>query len=140
MSEFPVFRYSKVIREGHLDTFGHVNNAVYLQLFEEARWEASTQNGYGLKEIVAAGAGPTILELKLKFFKEIRLRDNIVIESQLLSYPTKVGVMRQQIKNSKGDLCCEMEMTFGLFDTRERKLIEPTPAWKKAVCLEPSPT
>ena len=33
-----MFSYKVKIRESHLDTLGHVNNAVYLVLFEEARW------------------------------------------------------------------------------------------------------
>lgn len=45
------FYYELTIKEHHLDTFGHVNNAVYLELFEEARWEFISENGYGLKKI-----------------------------------------------------------------------------------------
>ena len=43
--------YPLLIVERHLDTFGHVNNATYLELFEEARWDWLQQNGYGLDEI-----------------------------------------------------------------------------------------
>ena len=32
-----IYEYDKTILEQHLDTFGHVNNAVYLSLYEEAR-------------------------------------------------------------------------------------------------------
>jgi len=31
----PIYEYQKEILEQHLDTFGHVNNAVYLSLYEE---------------------------------------------------------------------------------------------------------
>ncbi len=60
------FYYEVIIKEQHLDTFGHVNNAVYMQLFEEARWEFITENGYGLKEIQLLKKGPVILYLILK--------------------------------------------------------------------------
>ncbi len=46
--------YQLLIHEGHLDSFGHVNNATYLNLFEEARWDWITARGYGLKEMGAA--------------------------------------------------------------------------------------
>ena len=46
-----VFTYPVTIKEVYLDTFGHMNNAMYLTLFEEARWEFITQRGFGLKTI-----------------------------------------------------------------------------------------
>ena len=39
--------YPMTILEHHLDTFGHVNNAMYLQLFETARWQWITDGGDG---------------------------------------------------------------------------------------------
>ena len=63
-----------------------MNNATYLTLLEEARWELVTKNGYGMKKIQETGLGPTILELKLSFFKELRLRDEIIIETNMVSY------------------------------------------------------
>ena len=50
-SPHATFVYETLIRESHLDTFGHVNNATYLQLYEEARWELITRNGYGLAKV-----------------------------------------------------------------------------------------
>ena len=43
-----IFVYYLIIRESHLDTFGHLNNATYLQLFEEARWDYITNRGFGV--------------------------------------------------------------------------------------------
>ncbi len=52
-----VFEQATVIREQHLDTFGHVNNARYLELFEQARWDFITDNGFGLEQVKASGTG-----------------------------------------------------------------------------------
>jgi acyl-CoA thioester hydrolase len=128
--------YEIVIREGHLDTFGHVNNATYLQIFEEARWELITKNGFGMDKIRETGLGPTILELNLKFIKELRLRQKVRVESYMESYEKKVGMLVQEIKNESGELCTSMRMTFGLFDTRQRKLVLPTPEWSQAIGLK----
>lgn len=62
--ETPV--YEVVIRESHLDTFGHVNNATYLTLFEEARWDIVRSRGFGLDDIKRTGLGPTLLEVNVK--------------------------------------------------------------------------
>ncbi len=133
------FRYPVIIREGHLDTFGHVNNAVYFELLEEARWEFTSMHGYGLKDVLKTGIGPTILEWNVKFRREIRLRERIIIESQLLTYDKKIGTLKQVMLNEKEELCCEAIMTFGLFDTKERKLILPTPEWLYAIGAGPKP-
>ena len=130
---FESFRYPLIIREAHLDTFGHVNNATYLQILEEARWEFITSRGFGLRDIKKTGMGPIVLEWNMRFIKEIRLREKITIESQTLRYDKKIGILRQDIFNEKNELCFQGKMTFGLFDTQERKLILPTPEWLKAI-------
>ena len=58
-----MFRHKTKIelRFADIDAFGHVNNAVYLTLFEEARWEFVTNRGYGLKQIQEKQQGPVIL-------------------------------------------------------------------------------
>lgn len=133
MTNFKTFRYQVLIREHHLDTFNHVNNATYLSLLEEARWEFISVHGFGLETIHELGVGPIVLECHIKFLKELRLRQSIVIESQMMSYEKKVGVMRQDILNKKGELCSRAELTFGFFDMKTRKLILPSIQWLEAI-------
>lgn len=136
MSDFKIFKYSILILEHHLDTFGHVNNATYLQLLEEARWDFLHAHGLDLKTIQKSNIGPVVLECHIKFLKELMLRENIVIESQILSYEKKIGVIRQIIINDKGSICTEAKLIFGFFDMTERKLITPTPPILRAIGIE----
>lgn len=130
-----VHYYPVLIKEGHLDTFGHVNNAVYLALLEEARWDLLTQNNYGLDKIVATQIGPTILEIKINFLKELKLRDEVIIETQVTSYKKKIGIVQHTIK--RGDeICCTAELVMALFDLKQRKLIAPTPDWLKGLGID----
>ena len=92
-----LFAYPLIVREHHLDTFGHVNNAVYLQIFEEARWEMVNRAGYGLAKIKETGKGPTILEIKLLFSRELVLRDSVTIHTQMVSYEGKICMLKQWI-------------------------------------------
>jgi len=126
------YAYPLFIKENHLDTFGHVNNATYLAILEEARWDLLTQNGFGLNKIIESGLGPTILEIKIQFLKELRLREEVIIETKLLSYENKIGIIEQRIK--RGDEVCTMaEIKIALMDIKARKLILPTPEWMRAV-------
>jgi len=128
-----IHEYPLLIVERHLDTFGHVNNATYLELFEEARWDWIQQNGYGLNEIRQRGQGPTILEIQLKFKREVKNRQHVVIQSLVDSYEGKVGKMTQSMLDASGELYCEAKMVFGLFDLGARRLVLPTPEWLTAV-------
>ena len=125
--------YPLLIRESHLDTFGHVNNATYLQIFEEARWDLISANGYGLKDIQKMKKGPVILEVNIKFLSEIKLRENVRITTEMLEYKGKISKLRQQILKEDGTLACEAIFVVALFDLQTRKLIAPTDEWKKAV-------
>jgi acyl-CoA thioester hydrolase len=124
-----------VISEAHLDSFGHMNNARYLELFEQARWDLITERGFGIDTVRRTATGPTILEIGVKFQRELGPRESVVIRSDLLSYERKIGKLRQQMIKADGSLACEAIFTFGLFDLAERRLIEPTPAWAYAVGL-----
>ena len=126
------FYYPLSIKESYLDTFGHVNNAVYLTLFEEARWALLNQSGFGIAKFQETGLGPTILEIKLTFLKELRLHDAIVIETHLVSYEKKIGRLFQRMLRGE-EVCCTAEIMIGLFDLRHRKLVLPTPEWLQAI-------
>ncbi|MBC7754175.1 MAG: acyl-CoA thioesterase [Moraxellaceae bacterium] len=125
--------YELVIKEHHLDTFGHVNNAVYLQLFEEARWEFITSRGYGLKEVVKFQKGPVILEANIKFLKELKLRETVKITFETLPPKGRIIQIKQQMIKSNGDVSSELIVTIGFFDLQQRKLIAPSTEWLKVL-------
>lgn len=127
-----IFTYSLTVKETYLDSFSHVNNAAYLMLFEEARWDFINNNGYGIKKIKETGLGPTILHIDISFSKELKARDEIIIESETISYKKKIGKLVQRILRS-GEVCCTAEFTIGLFDVNQRKLVLPTDEWLKAI-------
>ena len=91
MAGFKIFKYEVLIKEYHLDTFGHVNNAMYLSLLEEARWELLNAHGFGLNEIHTRKMGPVVLECHIKFLRELTLRQSVTIESQVLFYEKKIS-------------------------------------------------
>lgn len=128
-----IFFWPVTIKEAYLDTFGHMNNAQYLTLFEEARWALMNEGGYGSSKIRESGLGPIILEVSVRYIKELKLHDEVVIQSQLMFYKKKIGKIQQ--KMFRGDeLCCFSEFIIALFNLQERKLVAPTPEWLKTLC------
>jgi YbgC/YbaW family acyl-CoA thioester hydrolase len=139
MNPNKIFEYQVMIKEFHLDSFGHVNNAVYLQLYEEARWDFITRNGFGLEVIQSQQKGPVILDLQVKFRRELKNREVISIQSQTSQIlNSKMMVLQQKMLKSDGKLASEAIFTIGFFDMRERKLIDAGPEWLKAVGVSKS--
>ncbi len=130
------FEYKVLIKESHLDSFGHVNNAAYLSLFEEARWDFITNGGYGLEAIQARQKGPVVLEANLRFKRELKNREQIRIESFTESFSGKIMRMTQRMIKEGGEIACEAAFVFGFMDLEKRKLIEPPEDWKEAVGVE----
>lgn len=130
------FTYPLTIIERHLDTFGHVNNATYLEILEEARWDIIAKRGYDIPYIKQTQLGPVILTFQISFLREIKLRENIRVETVMLSYNRKIGEMQQNIFNEAGELCFESTLKLGLMDMKQRKLVPPTAEWLHAVGME----
>lgn len=133
MQQNTVFEYEVLIRESHLDSFGHVNNSVYVQLYEEARWDFITKNGYGLDYVIKHQKGPVILDLQVRFKRELKNRERIKITSvtaEIIS--PKVMVLHQAIHKEDGKIASEATFTVGFFDLKERKLISASEEWLRA--------
>jgi acyl-CoA thioester hydrolase len=134
MNPNKIFDYHVLIKESHLDSFGHMNNTAYLQIYEEARWDFITKHGFGLDVILKENAGPVILDLQVRFKREIKNRESILIQSQSKEMvSSKIMILEQKMINSDGKVASEALFTVGFFDMKERKLIEAPAEWLKAV-------
>lgn len=132
-----IFEYKVEIKENHLDSFGHVNNAVYVQLYEEARWDFITKNGFGLDRIQKDQVGPVLLDLKVRFKREIKNRETILITSQSIEVVSpKIMVLEQKMIKADGKVASEAIFTVGFFDMKQRKLIDATSDWMRAVGIK----
>jgi YbgC/YbaW family acyl-CoA thioester hydrolase len=137
MNQNTIFEYEVLIREGHLDSFGHVNNSVYVQLYEEARWDFITKHGFGLDYILKNKIGPVILDLSVRFKRELKNRETIKITSQVTELlGPKVMVIQQAMLKADGKMASEATFTVGFFDLQERKLINASDEWMKAVGIK----
>ena len=125
--------FELLISEKHLDIFNHVNNAAYLQIFEEARWDWIARNGFGRGEMKEYGVGPVILEVRMRFHKEVANGERVLIRTRTVEYRGKLGRLEQVMRKADGHIACTAHFVIGLFDLKARKLIKPTPQWLKAI-------
>ena len=129
--KFDEFKFNYQIEEKDLDVFGHVNNANYFRIFEMARWDFITENGFGLERIMKENRGPVLLEASIRFRKELKNRDQIIIHSQAKEFDGRFLTLNQQMKRD-GRLCCEANFKLAFFDTVARKMLTPDLEWLKA--------
>ncbi len=111
-----------------------MNNAAYLEIYEEARWDFIEKNGYGLEKIRETMKGPVILELNLRFKAEILNRETITIFSECREIrKEKIMVIDQRIEKECGEVASTIELVIGLMDLNKRKLIPPPLEWLEAI-------
>ena len=129
----PTYEYRTLIREKHLDVFGHVNNAQYMVLFEEARWEMLSERGYGLADILQKRIGTVVLESTIRYRKEIKNREEVAIRTRIASVKKILFTLQQEVLKSTGEVAAEASFVVGCFDLNSRKLVQPTDDWLRAI-------
>lgn len=130
------FTYERHIRETDLDFLGHVNHAKYLSMLEEARWEMISEGGYGFDDLRKAMISPVILEVNIRYKKEICNRERIVIETQTHAPLSKVGKLEQTMRKENGQIAASAIVTYGVMDLTQRVLIHPPSIWLDAIGVE----
>jgi thioesterase-3 len=70
------------IRNYHIDHFGHVNHARYVELLEEARWRYLEENKL-LNPIHQIEAFHVVAEIVIKYLNEARIGDLLIIETKI---------------------------------------------------------
>ncbi|MDE7364008.1 MAG: acyl-CoA thioesterase [Ruminococcus sp.] len=90
--------YNLTVRGYELDSFGHVNNAVYLQYAESAKWDFFYKSGC-IEQMKKLDLFPVVLENNIRYMHELRLMDEVEIETE---FTCSVGIIRFRhiIKNT----------------------------------------
>lgn len=135
MKQSSKFYYQTKILEHHIDIFGHVNNAITLQILEIARWDFITQGNFGVNYIKEKNIGPVILELGVRFKKELLLREDIEIVS--INYWDEKSIWMETVqeiyKKNSHQLATVAKFKVGMMDLKKRKLMDFPDDWKMAV-------
>ena len=133
-----VFSVPVTVRGYELDTQGHLNQAVYLQYSEHARWEMLRAAGIGQNDLIAGGIGPIVVEVNVKYLRELRGGDEVDVTCEFGWAEGKVYRLGQQILKKDGTLCADIVVVGGIMDLRTRKLV-PNPAERlAAVASDPA--
>ena len=107
----------------HLDAYGHVNHARYLEFFESARWELMASR-MDLRELDTLGVAFVIANININYRKPAFLGQVMEVQTALVNIGGKSARFRQQIFIAGNEtLITEMELTFVLIDKTTTKIL-----------------
>ncbi|MFF8288685.1 acyl-CoA thioesterase [Streptomyces sp. NPDC016309] len=117
------FSVAVVVRGYETDTQGHLNQAVYLQYAEHARWSLLQAGGIRQTDLLAKGVGPVALEVTVRYLRELRAGDEVEVTCAFVWGEGKTFRIEQTIRRTDGTVAAEITGVGGLLDLERRKLV-----------------
>ena len=106
-----IFNFKKKIYGYECDVYGHLNNAVYLQIYEAARAEALIAMDMPIAKLKEQNIAIFVVKAVIEYKKGILLEDTITVKSSCSKIDRLYSIWNQEIYNSNNELCSTVEIT-----------------------------
>lgn len=111
------------IRGYHLDLYGHVNNARYLEFLEEGRWNWVEARG-DLAGFMARGWGFSVVNVNINYRRPATMGELIEVRTALKSLGNRSGVVHQEVVlASTGTTVADADVTFVVVSLQDGKAV-----------------
>lgn len=131
------FSVPVTVRGYETDILGHLNQSVYLQYAEHARWCLIEAAGIGQADLISKGVGPVVLETTIRYLRELRAGDETEVTCAYAFGEGKTYQMRQTIRKTDGTVAAEFTVVGGLLDLKERRLVADPREYFRALASDP---
>lgn len=102
------------VRGYHLDLYGHVNNARYLEFLEAARWDM-LESRRALDWFMQQGYALVVSRIDIRYLRPATMGDTLQIATRLDRLLPRAGIIVQQItRQDNGKRVAEAEVTFAV--------------------------
>ncbi|MEV8427865.1 acyl-CoA thioesterase [Streptomyces sp. HUAS 31] len=132
------FSVRVTVRGYETDTQGHVNQSVYINYAEHARWSLLQAAGITQTGLVGKGVGPVALETTIRYKRELIAGDEIDVTCAFEWSGGKTFRIRQLVRKTDGTVAAELTAVGGLLDLQERKLVAHPDEVFKELSSDPS--
>ena len=132
------FTYTTTTTAEQVDVMGHLNNAAYLAIFEEARWAVLAETGVGWGALAELGIGPVILDVALRFRREVGAGQALTIESTFQPRSPRRFTVSQPMIDPAGELRASAVLSSGFLEVATRRLVEAPPALLTVLGIDPA--
>ncbi|MEV5433111.1 acyl-CoA thioesterase [Streptomyces sp. NPDC052701] len=131
------FSVRVTVRGYETDVQGHLNQAVYLNYAEHARWSLLQAAGISQSGLIARGVGPVALETTVRYLRELLAGDEVEVTCGFEWGEGKTFRIRQTIRKADGTVAAEITGVGGLMDLEERRLVADPRAYFKELAADP---
>lgn len=105
-----------VVRGYHVDIYGHVNNARYLEFLEEGRW-ASFEERVDLVKWAAMGLVFMVVNINVNYRKAVGPGERLQVSTTLEKIGSRSATLKQEIRlKHTGDIVVDALVTFVIAD------------------------
>ncbi|WP_030940544.1 acyl-CoA thioesterase [Streptomyces sp. NRRL S-646] len=132
------FSVPVTVRGYETDVLGHLNQAVYLNYAEHARWSLLHAAGVTQAKLVAKGVGPAALETTLRFRRELVAGDEVEVTCAFEWGGGKTFHIEQTIRKADGTVAAEVTAVVGLMDLKQRRLVPNPREFFKELSADPA--
>lgn len=121
------------IRGYHEDRFGHINNARYLEILEEARWELLETRGLGPAFFRRQGVFPVVVRLEIAYRRPASAGDILEVTAEVAELGRRRIVIAQQARDeASGKVCVTATVTVVFLDETSGRPAPLTPEVRAA--------
>ncbi|MGW0731654.1 acyl-CoA thioesterase [Streptomyces sp. NPDC002851] len=132
------FAVPVTVRGYETDIQGHLNQAVYLQYGEHARWSILQAAGIQQQNLIGKGVGPVALETTIRYRRELRAGDEVEVSCAFEWGEGKTFRVEQWIRKADGTVAAEISGLGGLLDLEARKLVAAPQEYFRALATDPA--
>lgn len=125
------------VRGYELDGQGHLNQAVYSQYAEHARWKFLQAAGFTRDRLNEAGIGPVVVRSSTRFQRELRAGDEVDVFCEITGGRGKLIEMSQRFQTPKGMAIARIDVVVGLLDINSRTLLPDPQAILQDLAVNP---
>ncbi|MEU6223726.1 acyl-CoA thioesterase [Streptomyces sp. NPDC047042] len=131
------FSVPVTVRGYETDVQGHLNQSVYVNYAEHARWSLLHAAGITQQGLISKGVGPVALETTIRYQRELRAGDEVEVTCDFTFSEGKTFRMRQTIRKTDGTVAAEITAVGGLMDLTARKLVADPKEYFRALASQP---
>ncbi|MFI7139142.1 acyl-CoA thioesterase [Streptomyces massasporeus] len=126
------FSVPVTVRGYETDVQGHLNQAVYLNYAEHARWSLLHAAGISQSALVGSGVGPVALETTIRYKRELLAGDEVEVTCAFEWDGGKTFRIEQSVLKADGTVAAEITALGGILDLEKRRLVtDPAEVFKE---------
>lgn len=124
------------VRTYECDSYGHVNNATYLNYLEYARMETLEQKGFTLEKLKELGFLVFIRRIEIDYKLPASMGDNLVIKTYIHDHRKSSGTFAQEIYREPDNRVIAYARVTWVFTNLQGRPIPIPPIIQEAFGLE----